>query len=131
MPTPTQSAEADALLKSEVSIPAFFAKVAADTGISPPGGDAANRLLTVGDLVVAASDMCVAKWAAEGHLDSADPVKSATDVAFAAAGLTKPAAAAAPDYAEAPGVKAAAELLAAARATPPVTEAPAAPAEAK
>lgn len=101
-------------LLREVSVPAFMAKVAADTGHSPADDAEGDRLLSLGDMVCGAVDSFLQKRAAAAAGTRVEAVKSAVDDGFAAVfGRTSPSTAPAADsFLAAPGVRdAAASIL--------------------
>lgn len=105
----TTQAELDHLTAS-VTVPAFFAKVAADTGMSIPDAQTAHLLRVLSDRVDATCTAYLTKQANAVHVRTADVVKQAAE----ALGVgTKPAAAptADNDFLRLPGVKEAAEKL--------------------
>jgi hypothetical protein len=77
----------EAVLLTEVSVPEFFRKLAADTGISPTDADTSARLLGQGNLVANTIELYARKEAAISNSQSVGVVKAATDAAFAMAGL--------------------------------------------
>lgn len=102
---------ARAKLVEELTIPYFFAKVAADTGVSPPTGEAANRLRVYADQVRAGVDNYIQKKASA-------QVQQLVAAADAAAQLLGTKQAAAPaqltkidDLLTAPGVRDAVDVL--------------------
>lgn len=81
------TATPEAVLLAEVSVPEFFRKVAAETGVSPPDADTSARLLGQGNLVANTVELFARKEAALSTGQSLGVVKAATDAAFAMAGL--------------------------------------------
>lgn len=77
----------EAMLYAEVSIPAFFEKLAG-AHVAPPDADSAQRLLNLGDIVVPAVHLFIEKQASREQQTTAHSIKSAVDAAFAVAGLT-------------------------------------------
>lgn len=111
--TQTQTVDPKALLLAEVSVPAFFEKLAAETGFSPPDAATGDTLLGTGNLIANTVDLYLQKAAAAQTGQSASVVKMATDAAFQTAGIFAPLnkQAAPAQYLETSGVRDAALLL--------------------
>lgn len=81
------SVNPEALLLAEVSVPAFFQKLAADVGITPPDSATADSLIGTGNLVTNTVDLYLKKEASLKANGAVSAVKAATDAAFNAAGI--------------------------------------------
>ena len=105
----TQPQPADAAnlhLLREVSVPAFMAKVAAETGYTPTDATEGDRVLSLGDMVDAAVTLYQQKVAAAYAGGTAAAVKAAVDAGFTAAcGPTPSAAPPAADFLAVSGVR--------------------------
>ena len=95
--------DAQQSLLRQVSVPAFWAKVASDVGYTPADDAAADRVLRLGDLVVPTVALYLEKAAAARSQDASSLVKDAADTAFAAAGAIEPSVPS--DYLTIPGVR--------------------------
>jgi len=82
-----QNVNPEALLLAEVAVPAFFQKLAAEVGVSPPDAAAADGLIGTGNLVFNTVDLYLKKEASLQTDQTTSVVKAATDAAFAAAGI--------------------------------------------
>lgn len=107
MSEPTVPTDAQALLMREVSVPAFFEKLAADAGVSGPDPAQAQLLLGLGDQVTPAVARFVEKQARAGQLSAAAVVEKAAGAAREFSGLPpSPRPADAPTgYLAVPGVR--------------------------
>lgn len=115
MANPTQLPEADYLFQ-QVTAPAFFEKLAADAGVSPPDAATADSLARLGRLIAPAVDLFLRKAASAEAADASSALKQAADDVFEIAGLAEPprwATSTPGQFLDVPGVKAAAESLAA------------------
>lgn len=108
-----QSVNPEALLLAEVSVPAFFQKLAADVGITPPDAATADSLISTGNLVTNTVDLYLQKEASLKTSGTVSAVKAATDAAFEEAGLfsTKQATEAPAAFLDVSGVRDAALLI--------------------
>lgn len=77
----------EALLLAEVSVPAFFQKLAADVGVTPQDVAQADSLIGTGNLVTNTIDLYLKKEASSQTDTTSTIVKAATDAAFSAAGI--------------------------------------------
>ena len=82
--------EARATLINHVSVPAFFEKLAAETGTTPSSEQEARTLLNMGDLVKAAVDLYIQREYEMSRQANSTTVKAAVDAAFEVAGIGVP-----------------------------------------
>lgn len=115
MAAPTQP-DPFAHLDRTVAVPAFFEKLAADTGVQPADDASAVRLLDIGNVVAATVDTYIRKQAAAATAVRSAAIKAAADVTFAGAGFAAPPARPDPGVLAAPGVRDAALAVLAAQA---------------
>ena len=85
---PTQAQQAEIILLTRVSRPAFIEKLAAESGYTVADAAEAQRMFDLGDVVVPAVSHYLNKVAASGHMAAASVAKEAADAAFAACGIS-------------------------------------------
>lgn len=77
----------ESVLLADVAVPAFFEKLAVETGFSPSDAETSASLIGTGNLITNAIDLYIQKRANAATFASHSAVKAATDAAFETAGV--------------------------------------------